>query len=287
VVKDQYSDAPAVDHGQTTKVVTSKLISVWGSLARNWLYLAAFSLPVLVLVGVWVGFIHQKFGSWGLSTMNGYHLVQHTGVFFEYVPDEYAALRDTYLKYRDERMARFGTQANTIWEAIPEMEQVSDLGFYQLSDLLAKISVRLILEHPFLYARNLMQGWWMFWYAPVYWSANSLRWPLLAPIIRGLILVERGILFASNMVFIITSLLVVFWKRARQFRQVSLPWGFLLSTIWVTSVVQTILDHGDNPRFLIPLQSLVILWVLWIIWTMISRQRKVADRTNKKNGSGR
>jgi 4-amino-4-deoxy-L-arabinose transferase-like glycosyltransferase len=56
----------------------------------------AFLLPVALLFGVWVNFIHSRFHDWALTTMTGYHLVQHTGSYFEYVPDKYAVLRDIY-----------------------------------------------------------------------------------------------------------------------------------------------------------------------------------------------
>lgn len=223
-----------------------------------------------------MGFIYVNFGNWGLSTMTGYHLMQHTGVFFEYVPDEYAALRDTYLKYRAERIAQYGTQANTIWEAIPEMQQASGMGFYELSDTLAKISVRLILEHPVLFARNLAVGWWKFWYAPVYWSAESLHWQVLAPVLRVAILAERAVLFGCNLVFIITTLLAATWRPIRRALQVGLAWLLIITTIWLGSVVQTLLDHGDNPRFLVPLQSLVVLWVVWVAWKTAGRVRQTA-----------
>jgi hypothetical protein len=38
-------------------------------------------------------------------------------------------------------------------------------------------------------------------------------------------------------------------------------------TIWTASVVQTLADHGDNPRFLVPLQAVVMLVVLRAIWS--------------------
>jgi hypothetical protein len=52
----------------------------------------AFLLPVFILLGGWMNHIHNQFGDWSLTTMTGYHMVQHTGIFFEYVPDEHAAL---------------------------------------------------------------------------------------------------------------------------------------------------------------------------------------------------
>jgi hypothetical protein len=33
----------------------------------------------------------------------------------------------------------------------------------------------------------------------------------------------------------------------------------LASTIWITSIVQSLLDHGDNPRFLLPLKQNLLL----------------------------
>ena len=86
-----------------------------------------------------------------MTTMTGYHLIQHTGSFFEYVPDEYAALRDTYIQYRDAHIAQYGTQTNTIWEAIPEMSRVSGYNFYDLSRVLTRIVHPADLETPIVY----------------------------------------------------------------------------------------------------------------------------------------
>jgi len=39
--------------------------------------------------------------------------------------------------------------------------------------------------------------------------------------------------------------------------------------VWIASILQSMLDHGDNPRFLIPMQSLVVLIVLWWLVSFI------------------
>lgn len=224
-----------------------------------------YLLPVLLILGVWVGFVRLRFHIWGLTTMTGYHMIQHTGVFFEYVPDQYAELRDIYLKYREAHIIQYGTQTNTIWDAIPEMEKISGKSFVDLSRLLTKISFQLIREHPDLYLRNVGQGWWYFWRGPVYWSPEAFRLKSLLPILSGVILVERLSVFACNLIFIISSLVAVLWRKIRQGLEVNPAWYFLLGIVWIASVFQTFLDHGDNPRFLIPLQSVVILWVLWAV----------------------
>jgi 4-amino-4-deoxy-L-arabinose transferase-like glycosyltransferase len=240
----------------------------------RWASAVVALLPGLILAGVWVNFIHDRFGMWSLSAMTGYHLIQHTGVFFEHVPDKYAALRDTYLKYRDARIAEYGTQTNAIWDAIPEMQKVTGESFYSLSRLVQKISVRLILEHPLLYARNVAEGWYWFWKVPVYWSVAAIENPMLATLARGVILVQRGLLFAANMLFIIGSIVLVTVKKPRQMVKITPFIWFSIGAVWIASVLQSLLDHGDNPRFLIPMQSLVIFVVVWWFVSLVySRSR--------------
>jgi hypothetical protein len=240
----------------------------------KWYSAIAFMVPVALLLGGWVTFIHARFNEWALTTMTGYHLIQHTGSYFEYVPDEYASVRDTYIKYRDAQIAEYGTQTNAIWDAIPEMSQASGYSFYALSRVLTRISIQLILEHPFLYLKNAISGWWMFWRIPVYWSADGLRFSWLASGITPVIQIERVGIFFINLVFIILSLLFMITEIISIFRRkpplfnlrtsnpmiYNFSW-LLLGNIWIASVLQTLLDHGDNPRFLVPLQSLLILWV--------------------------
>jgi hypothetical protein len=253
----------------------------------------AFAVPVVLLLGGWVSFIHKNFGEWSLTTMTGYNLIQHTGNFFEYVPDEYATLRDTYIKYRDEHIAQFGTQTNAIWDAIPEMSRVSGYSFYALSRVLAHISIDLILKHPILYIKNAISGWWMFWRVPVYWSADALRYPGLAGGMRLIVLFERALIFLCNLMFIIASISFVFIECNSAIRRKPSPlilrqanpavytflW-MLLGNIWIASILQTLLDHGDNPRFLVPLQSLVIVWVaVFFIQIASSKQAPVPTLT--------
>ncbi len=237
----------------------------------NTAHVAAFLLPVVGILAVWVNFIHSNYKNWGLSTMTGYNLIQHTGHFFEYVPDEYAALRDTYLKYRDAHIETYGTQTNTIWEAIPEMQQASGMSFFKLSRTLTSISLRLIWEHPLLYLRNVVKGWWFFWRAPVYWSAESLRWPQMSSWIDTLVLGQRLVLVATNLSFVICTLLAIFWPRARQVWKLSSSLWLIAGTIWLGSILQTLVDHGDNPRFLVPMQSLAVLWMMWVVFKTVER----------------
>jgi hypothetical protein len=108
---------------------------------------------------------------------------------------------------------------------------------------------------------NVAEGWVDFWKEPVYWDSENVSRPALVPVLRVWAAVGRAVTLAANASFLLVSLWVV--VRFRRYRQLLAnrlwlaPWGF----IWFTSVLQTFADHGDNPRFLIPLQAIVFLVV--------------------------
>lgn len=229
--------------------------------------LATFGLPSALLLGGWILWVYRAYEMFSPTTMGGYHLVQHTGEFFEYLPDEQATLRDTYLKYRDAQIAARGTQANAIWDAIPELSEVSGLSFFGLSVELQRLSLQLIRQHPLLYLENVVEGWIDFWKAPVYWDPAGLRFTGLRPLFSGWALFGRGLSLAANAAFLLASAGAAVSRGLRA--RLGLD-GFSVAlggTIWTASVVQTLADHGDNPRFLVPLQAVVMLVVLRAIWS--------------------
>ena len=74
--------------------------------------------------------------------MGGFHLVQHTGQWFELLPEEDAVLRDIFLGTAPSISPTPGTTGNTIWDALPDMEKASGLGFFQLSDVMTRLSLQ-------------------------------------------------------------------------------------------------------------------------------------------------
>jgi 4-amino-4-deoxy-L-arabinose transferase-like glycosyltransferase len=250
----------------------------------DWKPLVGALLPAVLLIGGWMGWVKSRYHVFSLTTMTGYHLVQHTGYYFEDVPDEYAVLRDIYLEYREARIDARGTQGNTIWDAIPAMQEATGLSFYDLSRTLQEISIQLILSHPWEYLSRVLRGWWLFWRAPVYWDAGAVSSPGLVSVLQAMILGARGLLFAANLVFILSSLAALLSKRLRNFWQLT-PFHWLLAgSVWATSILSSLLDHGDNPRFLVPLQSVVVFWVIWLIyasWCAWRTKQKAAMKTEQ------
>ena len=185
-------------------------------------------------------------------------------------------MRDTYIQYRDARIAQTGAPGNAIWDAIPALEQVTGLGFIPLSNLMVKLSIQLILQHPFLYLRNVALGWLWFWKAPVYWAPATLSSPVLRAILSALVNLERGALVLFNLAFLLGSLGLLWKKVRRAFKMDQFLW-FAVSSLWFTSILQTLLDHGDNPRFSVPIQTWVVLIALW--WIINSINGRSHDKT--------
>jgi len=255
---------------------------VWLAAGGDWRRrlgaVAALSLPAVLILGGWIAWIHNHYGMLSPSTMSGYNLVQHTGSYFDDLPDSEAAIRDTYIKYRDQRLADRGVQTNAIWDAIPELTEKTGLSFFSLSQKMETLSLQLILTHPLRYGRDVVTGWIAFWKAPVYWDPGSVHPAGLKSMYVAWGWLGRGISLMANAAFLVISLLVAASARLRR------RWGIdrflvlMAGTVWVSSIVQTLVDHGDNPRFLVPLQLFVAITVLIAI-----RGELIARRTHTRS----
>ncbi|MCX6067012.1 MAG: hypothetical protein NT121_14865, partial [Chloroflexi bacterium] len=90
-------------------------------------------LPAILIFGWWLNFVNTNFKILNFDTIGGFRWLNHTGAYFEYVPDEYAVIRDTYIKYRDAKILVSGTQTNAVWNAMADLQKNSKMGFYALS----------------------------------------------------------------------------------------------------------------------------------------------------------
>ena len=235
------------------------------TISLTWKPAIAVILPGLLLVGGWMNWVRTNYHVFSMTTMTGYHLIQHTGYYFEAVPDEYAEIRDIYLEYRQARMEERGTQGNAIWDAIPAIQAATGLSFYQLSRTLQTISIDLILNHPWAYLSRVLRGWWLFWRAPVYWNRQAVSLPALSSLLNLYILGWRGLLVLFNLGFVASSLVALVSKRLRTVWSLNTFHWLLIGSVWGTSILSSVLDHGDNPRFLVPLQTAVVFLILWIL----------------------
>ncbi|MCH7611488.1 MAG: hypothetical protein IIB10_12490, partial [Chloroflexi bacterium] len=126
--------------------------------------------------------------------------------------------------------------------------------------------LQLIVQHPKLYLANVAQGWVDFWKAPVFWDRDAVRSELIGGLLAAWVAVGRLFTLIANAAFLAGSVLVVVSRRVRG--RLGLDRYILVTggLVWLASIVQTFADHGDNPRFLIPLQMFVFYMVASWMW---------------------
>ncbi|HZW03730.1 MAG TPA: hypothetical protein VFF68_07380, partial [Anaerolineaceae bacterium] len=160
------------------------LLAVLALLRRKPAQAAALLVPFLALVLGWSAVNLKTADVFNLTSLTGYNLINHTGAWIEYAPEEYAGIRDVYIRHRDQRIAETGNQAMTIWRAYPELDP-SGAGYTQVSKDLTALSLRLILRRPDLYAVSAFKAWVGFWKVPIYWQLENVSPPGLVPLLRA------------------------------------------------------------------------------------------------------
>jgi hypothetical protein len=209
-----------------------------------------------------VWWVYDNYGMLSPDTKGGFYLVQHTGNFFEYLPDDEALIRDTYLRYREAQIAERGDQTNAIYAAIPELTRLTGMSVFDLSRELQRLSIRLIRQHPLLYFQSVAVGWVDFWRAPVYWRPDLLKVPLSIGILDSIAMIGRLICVAANAAFLALAAMTILRPKARRLLGVDSIAVACGGLVLVSSLAQSFVEHGDNPRFLVPLQMIVFSVVI-------------------------
>jgi len=252
-------------------------------------YFIAYTLPVVVLLGGYLLFNGAYAGSYSLSTLTGYNLISHGGPFMEDAPDEDATLRDTYLEFRDARVAETGSQIWTIWDAQGALLKATGLDFVGLNDALTRLSLKLIIGHPFGYLRNVAVAWASFWASTIAWNLDNLPASLNRNVLNGLWWMVRWLLVLANFIFLVICLYSVV-ERRRKFRLLNYDAEFhwlVLTLILGTSILQALLIFADNWRFSVPYQPLIIYVVIVWLWLFsLRRQRRQAVALARSDQAG-
>jgi hypothetical protein len=105
----------------------------------------------------------------------------------------------------------------------------------------------------------------------VHWALASSVPLSLKAAQRGIILLVRGALFLAN-IALIGSTLPLVWKKVRRVLQMEVFLGLLVDTTLEASILQAFVEYSGNPRYSIPVQTLVLPVVLW--WGILLLNRK-------------
>jgi 4-amino-4-deoxy-L-arabinose transferase-like glycosyltransferase len=219
-------------------------------------------IPMIILIGGWSLFNKVKVDYFGITTLFGYNLTNHSGAFMQNAPPEYSVLRDVYLKHK----GNAESQVAIIWGAIPDMQQATGLTFSELSRALAKMSIQMFIENPRAYLMNVFEAWNDFW-EPVFWYADYdlIRSVFFRKIVSILLIFEESLFTHLNSIF----LLVAAWTIVNAIlRPKILDFNLLfILIVLIASILQALLEFGENSRYAIPFQPLIFLEVItWLYY---------------------
>jgi 4-amino-4-deoxy-L-arabinose transferase-like glycosyltransferase len=244
------------------KEATSEILRVAGGLL----------IPVVILVGGWSLFNKVKVDYFGITTLVGYNLTNHSGAFMQNAPPEYSVLRDIYLNHGGNPESHVAI----IWGAIPDMQQATGLTFSELSRVLTKMSIQMFIENPSAYLMNVFDGWNDFW-KPVFWYADYglIRSIFLRKTVTILSKLEESLFTHLNSIFLLIAVLTIV-KTILRPKTIDFNLLFIL-IILIASVLQALLEYGENSRYAIPFQPLiffeVITWLYYLFKTSLDYKK--------------
>ncbi|MDY6874188.1 MAG: hypothetical protein SVR81_09530, partial [Chloroflexota bacterium] len=105
-----------------------------------------------------------------------------------------------------------------------------------------------------------------FWRVPVHFNPATVLSSMGTQALNNIILGFRMLFFSVNLIFISSTVAALLSKKMRQLWSLSNFHWIVAGSVWGASVVSSILEHGTNPRFLVPLQTAVVFWSLWVLW---------------------
>jgi ABC-type Fe3+ transport system permease subunit len=151
----------------------------------------------------------------------------------------------------------------TVWEAVPDMLNETQLSFIELNRQLTRLSVSLIGSNPDLYLRSVFGAWYSFWPVPNTWNREQIRGSGTRRALESIWTVEHAMLRAMNLALVVLALGLATRAAFRRFRDPRENLYLLIaSVVLAASVVQALLEATDNARYSIPTQPLVGIFVI-------------------------
>ena len=242
-------------------------------------------LPGVLLMLGWSSFNYSQVGYFALSTFQGFNLTNHSVAWIETAPERYATVRDVLLKYREEKVARTGRHSMAVFEALPELQEATGLSMPALSKELQEMSIAIFLRNPLRYGLAVMGAWTDFWLAPNYWRLERLRPPSLARPLERAWNVEKWVLRFLNAAFLALVGVLILSGSVHLQSKKGLQMVSVVAVVLFSSWIQALTEYGENPRYGITVQPLVVLFVLNMVhayWKGEGKPAKQAESPSSK-----
>jgi len=235
---------------------------------RFFAYALSAGMPVLFLLI----FNYLLLGKPLLSTTIGHNITQHTLPFIESaskadslgVIPEMIELRDAYWQMTQE------LGDNRAFIPRPHIEGTKR----DVSDYYMKLSIEAIKNHPVKYLLSVLQAWMRFWRVSLLYDATYVRSCMLDRVVGYVWVTQKMVWFAMNALFLISAVLMVH----SLVRHGTIGWyEIVIVMILAVSVLQALVEYGDNSRYAIPVQPTVGFIAVYSICVVDRKRTTIAS----------
>ncbi len=232
--------------------------------------IALFGAVSFILITGWCAVNLIALDYFGLTTFAGLNLTNHSGGFIEKAPEKWGVIRDIYLKHREQQVARTGTHAMTIFSSADEMEEATGYGFVRLSKELTSMSLYLFIHYPQRYLMSVGKSWLRFWIPGEPRHIRMLMTGEGKPYMWARV-VEMPIFGVVNALFLVLVAAEGISLVRRKRRLAPGLDGAAVAVILAGSVVQAMVEYGENFRYAVPFNPLMVYVVVCYLWARFGR----------------
>lgn len=243
-----------------------------------WKFIILHSLIYITLCAVpcfvWLKGNHARGKGFSFSPfMLNAGLTNHVGLYFEKLPDDFAPVRDPYVKMRNERFTTIGGYYRVSDKMFAGARELGIKTEKEFEKFVTKLCIWLIRKYPGLYIETFWYAWDLMWadrpllYFQPPESKDSkenfsklgkkIFWGFWIKNIEMRILQKNWFKNMQFKIFLVCMILcfIFLWRE----RSRLLASFFIFAIVLTLSITTNALELSENARYRAPFQSLVII----------------------------
>ena len=195
------------------------------------------------------------------TTYFGLNISQNCVHFAEKAPDEFATIREIYIKNREAAIAEESDVAMSIWRAHQDLIDSTGLSYFpDLSNELGRFAKATIANAPNEYWHQVFFVSWIdFWKTYICWNPEQFMIVPIGTFLEFVWQIQAPLLLLFKLLFI--GLLPIYVIRYRINKKLTLE-IMLYKIIFASSVLQAIVTYGTNAKYSYPFEYMMIILVL-------------------------
>ncbi|RMB60476.1 hypothetical protein EAX61_06545 [Dokdonia sinensis] len=219
--------------------------------------------PTLLAYNYWVQLNKENTGYARMTSFTGITMAQTTLNFVDEAPDEYAELRDIYIRKRDSLTAIDGAVAMSIWQVYGELQRKEGITVAQFSQRLTPMNSYLIKNHPDRYLKQVAIAWWDFWGTGMFWDYDAFKYTIPKKASIGIwLIIQYPLLIVAKLIFVVLAFFIILKRIVLKRWKLDFMLFILLFTLGC-SLAQALVVYGSNSRFSFPFLPIILFVICY------------------------